>query len=278
MKLNIYIIFLFLFIVSACDVIDKPLKENEGNTCGDETLPIPIRKILVEDYTGQKCNNCPLAAEVLHEIKADYCDHIIPIAVHVGSFATPSGSIFPNDYRTIAGTELDDFYGISSIGLPQGMVNRMSYQDYTVLNKDNWRAAVHALFQTPPDVDIQITTTYDTLQNKIYADINITTLNAMNFDLNIGAYLTEDSIISPQLSHEGIISNYVHRHMLRAAPLGAFGESLASSASIGNKFSKSITFEADTVWKPEHCELIIFVSNAETGQIIQAESEHFSLK
>ncbi len=233
---------------------------------------------MIEDYTGQKCNNCPVAAETLHEIKNDYCDHIIPIAVHIGSFASPSGSFFPNDYRTEAGAELDAFYGIENIGLPQGLVNRRMFEDNTVLNKDNWRAAAHELFLLPPDADIQLIVEIDTVSHKIFATANISVLSDLNFELNFGAYLAEDSIISPQLTHSGIVKDYVHRHMLRAAPLGAFGQSIAASAKQGDVLQKTLTFDADTIWNPKHCELILFLSNSATGEIIQAESEKLLIK
>jgi len=270
--------FVLLSVLYSCDNIDKPLKDNEGNTCGDENLPVPIRKILVEDYTGQKCNNCPVAAETLHEIKDDYCDHVIPIAIHIGSFASPSGTTFPNDFRTEAGEELDAFYGIENIGLPQGLVNRTAFEENVVLNKDNWRAAVHELFLLPPDADIQLIAHIDTVEHKISASVNVSILNNLNYELNLGAYLAEDSIVSAQLTHTTIDKNYTHRHMLRAAPLGTFGQAIANSAKQGDVLQKTLTFDADTVWNPKHCELILFLSNSATGEIIQAESEKLLIK
>ena len=66
-------ILLFAFLIS-CDEVKNPLKPNNGK-CGDETLPVPIRKILVEDYTGHTCGNCPRAAEKIAYLQKNYCDY-----------------------------------------------------------------------------------------------------------------------------------------------------------------------------------------------------------
>jgi hypothetical protein len=277
-KISTVSILIFLSFFISCDIIENPLKEQTGNTCGDESLPVPIRKVLVEDYTGQKCNNCPVAAINLVEIKEDYCDYIIPIAIHVGSFATPTPPIFPNDFRTDAGNELNTFYNVDNFGLPQGMVSRTEFDGNTVLSKDNWRAAVHALVQIPPDADIRSVVEFDTVTNKITATISVTILNDLNQELNLGVYLTEDSVISAQLTFSGVVYDYVHRHMLRAAPLGAFGEKIVDSAKKGDVLHKTLTFEANEIWIPKHCELVLFLSKKSTGEIIQAESENINLK
>ncbi len=94
---------LLFSILFSCDKVDEPLKPQEG-TCGDASIQ-PIKKILVEKFTGVKCTNCPNAAETLHEIKDDYCDYVIPVAIHVGYFATPNNQ-YTDDFRTEEGEEI----------------------------------------------------------------------------------------------------------------------------------------------------------------------------
>jgi len=263
---------IFFVLLFACNKIDNPLKEANDSTCGDENDPIPIRKILVEDYTGHKCNNCPNAANILHEIKNKYCDHIIPIAIHVSGFAAPSEEPFNNDYRTDAGDELNNFYLVSNQGLPNGMVNRTEYNNDKIISPAEWETAVSLIYNITPDVDISIESNYNEDTKVITATISAEFLSDINYSMNLGLYLTEDSIISAQVFPDSINHNYTHRHMLRKGINGAFGESFVSSAKFGDIIEKTFTFDANADWNINHCELVAFISNSSTNEIIQAES------
>ena len=59
------------------------------------------KKILLEDYTGHKCGNCPRAAEKAEELKEIYGDQLIPIAIHAGFFASDFGGNFTTDFTSI---------------------------------------------------------------------------------------------------------------------------------------------------------------------------------
>jgi thiol-disulfide isomerase/thioredoxin len=261
---------LFFF---ACNYIQNPLKDRQENTCGDESLPIPIKKILVEDYTGHRCPNCPDAARILEDIHEDYCDHIIPIAIHVSFFAEPHDPDFPNDFRTETGNELDDFFGVSNQGLPGGLVNRKKFDGNLVLGRDTWRSAVDALYNLTPEVNILIESNYESSENSVTANIKVEFFQDINESINLGLYLTEDSVVSPQQDGAEYVEFYLHRHMLRKGINGAFGKKILNSASKGSVFEKTFSFSVDPSWNIEQCELIAFISNTANNEIRQAESE-----
>lgn len=114
MKNNLLLGFVILLILGACDKIDKP-RENTTSLIGvnyierDNYAVAGFNKVLLEDYTGHTCGNCPRAAEKAEELKTLYKDSLIVIAVHAGSFANPTSS-YPNDYRTNVGTDWDNFF------------------------------------------------------------------------------------------------------------------------------------------------------------------------
>lgn len=257
----------------ACNQINNPLKDRQEGTCGDENLPIPIRKILMEDFTGHRCPNCPEAAIILEDIHDDYCDHIIPIAVHVSFFAEPHDPDFPEDFRTETGTTLNDFYGVSNQGLPGGLINRTELNGNIVLGRDNWRSAVNEIYNITPDVNIIIESVYEQNSNTITATIKTEFLKDINESVNLGLYLTEDSIIAPQQDGATYTENYLHRHMLRKGINGAFGEKILNSAKKGDTFEKVFTINPDAEWDIHHIELVAFISKNSSNEIIQAESE-----
>ena len=66
-------------MLSACDNVDS----------NDRLIYVPPaavgRCVLIEDFTGQKCLNCPRAAEVIEQLQKQYgADTVIAVAIHAG--------------------------------------------------------------------------------------------------------------------------------------------------------------------------------------------------
>ena len=127
MKKIFYIIIAFVLFAVSCDKVEGPYIEKIEN--GNDTSEF-VQNILIEDFTGHKCPNCPRAARTLEEIHHNFGDRIIPMALHVSTLADPSSGAFNLDLKTDEGTEIDDFFGVStSPGLPNGMINRTVYNE-----------------------------------------------------------------------------------------------------------------------------------------------------
>ena len=57
---------LALAVLTACDNVD----ENERFSGPVDITP--KKNVLIEDFTGQRCLNCPLAADAVHAMQATY--------------------------------------------------------------------------------------------------------------------------------------------------------------------------------------------------------------
>src|SRR5688572_579237 len=122
----------------ACDKVSPPYKETVAAATGS-------RKVLVEDYTGHKCGNCPRASTTIYDLKATYGDNLIIMAIHAGQFATtlPAGApYYTYDFRTPEGNELDTDFGISTAGNPNGMVNRRVVDGSIIISSTKWVSEV----------------------------------------------------------------------------------------------------------------------------------------
>ncbi len=98
---------LISFSFMACDKVEAPYKEEKEIKVN--------RKVLLEDFTGHKCVNCPNAHDIAHDLQELYGeDNLIVIATHAGFFSTPSSGDFAYDFRTEAGPEWADYYGIQN--------------------------------------------------------------------------------------------------------------------------------------------------------------------
>ncbi len=285
------------FIFTSCDYVNEPHPAINANVADTASCPEPTfsvltvhsKKILIEDFTGHTCGNCPKAAKVLHEIDSIYPGKIIGLGLHVGGYAAPTpgynGSAptaFLADYRTTVGTTYDVTFGASNFGLPQGMFNR---KDYDAVNQTqlkfypNWKTYAATIIGEPAVLDLQIMTNFTTSTRKLCVAVRDSFLTTMSGTYNLTVLLTQDSIIDWQ-DYIGVNkSDYVHRHILRDAitPSGAWGELIAAGAmNAGTKRIKHFAYTIPANYKGSVCDvskchLIAFVYNTSTYEIIQSE-------
>ena len=100
-----------------------------------EPLPEVNRSVLIEDFTGQRCVNCPTAADEIQKLQKEYGkDAIIAVGIHGGPMA-----VYPNPERGIiglateTGDNYNDYWKVEQ--WPMGMVNRGAVCAYT-----EWKA------------------------------------------------------------------------------------------------------------------------------------------
>jgi len=240
-----------------------------------------VRKVLVEDYTGHTCGNCPRAAEVLHDLECQWGDRVVPIAVHVGFFAQPEtngdGS-FGTDWRTPQGNAWNSEFGNSGQGLPNGLINRRQEggsfpQSYTA-----WSAQVANLLAQPADATLEMQNTYNDGSRTVSTSIDINVLT----DLNSGPYniivcLTEDSIVdwqkdyNPDLPEENL-HDYVHMHALRGNFNGNWGEQIGTgNLTSGSVENATYSLTLDSEWDENNCNVVAFIYRTDNKEVIQAE-------
>ena len=104
-----------ILIITSCDVVEGPYLTDENVNPIDTITNTYVKNVLVEDFTGHLCPNCPDAAREIDAIHDIYGEQIIAMAIHVSkSFARPYPSsqapIFQYDFRTQWGDNWDNFY------------------------------------------------------------------------------------------------------------------------------------------------------------------------
>ncbi len=271
-KINYIYLLLFIVFTASCDEIDAPYWVSKTNT--DTTVNGSGRKVLVEDYTGHKCGNCPLGHRKLQEILLLHKTDVIPVTLHVSDFARPING-YPEDFRTTEGTEISDFYAIAN--LPLGMVNRTPYNEETVLALDSWFGALDQQLDLPQVVELKITNSYDSTNLTLSTTINSSFLTDNNQNLMLTVWLTEDSIIATQDDYAvnpPRIADYVHRHVLRKSLSATWGDTLVvSNAANGTSVIKNYSLPMTGAWNVNHCYIVTFVSDADTKEVLQAEEQ-----
>lgn len=258
-------------LVPSCDIVEEPylvpVGGNDTNTHGEN-----VRKVLLEDYTGQKCPNCPEAAEVAHSLREIYGEQIVIIAVHAGFYSVPDASgDFTADFRTTEGGELNAYFAFPAY--PMGMVNRTSYSGSTILLKDSWENAVEAQMELDAQAEIVITNSYNQGTRKLECILETEFAEDLEGNYNICAFIIESGIVSPQLTESGVVADYVHNHMLRASMNGTWGDPVGTDGSAlgGAILTNTYSYTLPATWNAANCAVVAFVYNATTLEVVQAE-------
>jgi len=271
---------LVALLLSSCDKIKTPYATSKHGNITDTVMDwdtvVPIKRVLLEDYTGHKCVNCPEASVIAHTLEASNEGKLIVLAVHAGYQALPGTGEYAADYRSEAGEAWNIDFGINSIN-PQGMVDRKEFDGTRILSKDVWSNYVELALSESPQVLMIISNTYDTNTRSVKSVIYSKFQNTLSGEFTLSVCVVEDSLISgqknnnPSVGTTPDIHNYVFLDVMRGSVNGTYGEILTTAVdpylTYMGKFS--IPIDPD-IWKAKNCWILAFVSNVKTKEILQA--------
>lgn len=268
---------------AACDKIDEPFVKQTG-IIDTAACPVPEfpevttvkKRVLLEDYTGQGCVNCPSAAIIAHDLKQVHGEQLVLLAVHAGWFARPNPAM-PYDFRSEAGDDWDNTFGIGNAGNPNGMVNRIGLPTNHIVSPSGWGGAVSNALSTEPLVDLQMINEYDPDERKLCTHIKTRFINNLDRNLKLVVVLTESGIIQPQKNSDPeagetpLIENYEHNHVLRGAINSTWGSSVALVGTANpESLVKTYKYIIKDEYVPENCTVVAFVYDDETREVLQA--------
>lgn len=306
----------FTFVSGAflsCDKVDPPYttltssNNNPGNpndtsntdttdTSGSDST---FRKILIEDYTGFRCGNCPAAAITLYNSLVPlYGNELISMGVHSSLTHTytnttppasyPSGApvgSFGTDFRTNAGEAWRSYFSVDAN--PNGMVSRLGYPSSSHVKLPGaWGAAAQSIYHQLAKFKIVITNQYDSASGGLNCSVKVKVLEAVSGTYNLTVVLTEDNVVDWQVWYSHTPQNvpdYVHRHVLRGGISNPFGDqvftgSAAVNDSVTNPYSINLlnltAFNGSPITlNIDQCHVVAFVYDATTKEIWQAEEK-----
>lgn len=229
-------------LFTACDDV------KEGDRYIDMGEITADRTVLLEDFTGQNCLNCPDAHEVIDQLVEQYGDKLIPVSIHCGDFGVPvritnfeRGRI---GLMTDEGNTILTSYPINSF--PMGVVDMGS-----PITFDLWATAVRNELSKPTDITIQLKAEFvpdaEQPEEGYAGNIQVTADVISSDDKNaqIQFWVLEDGIIAQQRWHGETVQEYTHNNVFRAQIFsGVRGENISLEKGI----DKSVTGEIATRW------------------------------
>lgn len=233
-----------------------------NNECGvsirfvDELVP---RKVLVEEFTGQNCPNCPAGKERIGDALKGL-DNVVMVAHHTG---------FGNDDLTATGsTMLHFFYNDGgSTYAPAVMTDRQQYAPNPgpvcqIGEADEVRTRIVGRQKRPAEVALTLKRDYDPPTRALKIQAAIKQVDGMEVGGNpvINIMLIENGIIAYQRPN---YNDYQHDEVNRMFVTGALGDPVQLSVTDSVYATYEVT--VNDSWNVDNMEIVAFVSNYDSA-------------
>lgn len=285
MKKILYSLLLIIpLFLSSCDTVedDEKLAYPKGQT--SQTTPITHisseQKILLEDYTGWKCTNCPRAAAKTAELISKYGENLVVMAVHATTFASPSESNNNLDLRTEYGEKWANDFNCTA--LPAGMINRTKIESSYAVNDASWDNHIQNFLSNQKHImNINLgVEEYRQEKNMILVSCENEFIEDYSSPTLISIVILESGIIGFQRNTDPIygevptIPDFEFNHVLRKNGLVDYSLSILP-INKGEKINKNYLIEVDSdIQDISKCSVVVFVTNGETKEVIQVNTVH----
>lgn len=254
----------------------------------------PVKRVVLEEFTGMTCVNCPLGILAIEKIKSLYGKQFLPIGIHA-YMGDPLGTGL-NAYS--------DYFGFS--GAPSGMIQRSGSisspmvsveQDYRFngVNGDKlWLDLVQEELSIPADAEISATAKIS--EDAKTVEVPCTVRYAMdteNLNVNLFIAFTEDGVVGFQQNNlmgiddpdlgkfgkggeyaKGTIYPYFHDHVAR----GWYGDTFAGTAGLipthvvaGKDYTTTIKANLpESIKDINKANMVIMMVDANTARLVNA--------
>lgn len=231
---------------------------------GSDLLECYGKTVLIKDFTGARCVNCPAAADYVHNLQHQLDeDHIFILSVHAGYQAQPIGQ-FPN-FLTDEGTawynnsDSNPLFAVDHVALTEG-------NSYTVEQID---APVRDGLAESQSFEIVIDNDYDADSRQLEVSTRVIALADGEGDFFVTVCLVEDNILGWQIVPGGIDKEYVFRNVFRGTLNGVEGEIIADgSVQEEQQFFLRHTTTLNADFNADQCYVLAYVHDKTQGNKI----------
>lgn len=229
-----------------------------------------VKRVLIEDYTGTWCGNCPRVAHAI-ELAKEQTDKIVSVAIHRASSNPADGSYDPYNFDS---SELETYLGMS--GYPKALLNRITR--WQPLEQNNIPQVINLTQGENPKVGLAIS-------NQITAttiNLEVNVKFSKDFEgLNLVVYIVENGLIHKQVNYTTFyggapyLDNFQHDHTLRTSLTPLFGQPIAASqTSVGKTFTQNFSIPIPTnIENVNNIEFVAFITGTDNKTINVRKAE-----
>ena len=201
------------------------------------------RNVLIEEFTGRTCPNCPDGHVYANRIVANNPGRVWSVNVHAGGYSPTN---YPN-LNTTPSTTIMNGFGVT--GYPTGVVNRSKYE---VLNRGEWESEAKKQMAQTAECNVA----GQVILNKVTRTATITvevyyTGNSSEDKNYLTVMMLQDSILGSQsganYNPAQVVGNqYCHMHILRDVITPTWGEEILPTTA-GTLITKQYVYNIPEV-------------------------------
>lgn len=282
--------------------IDVQLDEEEyvlTNSIKDLVFQ-PTKRVVLEEYSGRQCGNCPLGILAIEMIQEQFGDLFIPISIHTYG-DDPLGTGL-SSYSTFV---------VGSSGAPSGMINRSGIVSYPAVSDANqeyhftnttvagetaklWYDYVVDELALPADAEISIAPVYNSESNSF--TVPCTVRYALDTkDLNVSLFLVilEDNVLGYQFNYlasvtssvlgdwgkggkygQSVVYDYPNMDVCRGytgLTFNGTGGYIPQQVTAGEEYTATLTASVPaSVSNIKNCKVAVLMIDANTNKVINA--------
>lgn len=284
-------VLVFVGILASCDRVENPVVVSasrlnwdlfpDGDSTDYDWPTTPwaqnnntFQNVLIEDYTGHTCTNCPAAAIIAKDIEDANPGRVFVASVHAstsGGFQEPRLPEFSTDFRTGAGNEYANTLGI--IFNPAGTINRVLDGSNYYHFSNTWDNATTAELSNTPKANLQLQYNYFPSTRGLFIHTETEALEALSGQFNLVIYLVRNTVVAPQEEPGNTVEEYDHHSVLTDNVNGTWGTtvfdgSAAQGDKVYNDFSYAVP-NGDASFAITNLSLITYICDRSTYEVLQ---------
>jgi thiol-disulfide isomerase/thioredoxin len=280
MKKMLWAVCCALLFIAGCKENDPAIVYHVANST-DTTYIVstPVsapHNVLVEEFTGQTCPNCPAAHATLDAAVAANPGRVNVIGLYI--YGIPQGTPVPgsaNDLRDSSAYAVASqiYKGVGS--LPVGGVDRIYQSGSPQLDASLFTGVIGSQLSVADSVNLSVSSSYNATTNQATITVTTTYIYASPSNYYLSLVLVEDSIIDKQEYPEfsgypgnidtAYVFSNVFRGMATASPAGdpvlssMSGDIKESGRTEQRIYIYTLPVKSPAI-KPAHCRIIAYVT------------------
>ncbi len=267
---------IFFESCSGCKENVPPVKIDNANFVaqGDTsyivtTVPaVQLHNVLVEEFTGQSCSNCPAAHDALKAEVVKSGGHVNVLGLYYfGSLQSNPVKGYVHDLRDSMALQINQLIYGGDLTLPGGGVDRVSVGGTRFLGQSSWGGEIAKRLAVPSDMNIDIATRANVADSLDTIIVKVTYTKAVSDTHYLSVAILEDSIVDKQEKGSTHVDDYdfenVFRGLVTPVPNGV---ELKDSAKVaGRVFQKVFVYRPKKIIPriiQKNCRVVAFVHGA----------------
>lgn len=263
-------------------------------------IPTPQpRKVLMEEFTGVKCPNCPAGHEIIKSIlDGPNGSQLVSVALYPNNYAltepiAEGSHQTEDDFRTPESTQIVGKYFGGIPSMPTAGFDRFKFGTELLKGRASWVNDFNSRRMEASPVNIELESSYDPATDMVKVKITSTFTAEFNHKVYMTACIVQDSIYDYQ-ERQGtggieIIEDYLHQHVFRGFIVPnengiQLGDDLHEA---GRVYVRTLNFKLSDLAvdnsylnmqhvEPKHCRVVVYLHRAdlESFEVLQANEVH----